>query len=368
MNFLIIATADCKPDTGGVAEYTHNLALSLKEWGHDVTVAGRKKEGTAGFDRTAPYPIVRIDGHFFRDLISAGRKKSFDYIIVNRCGSDWDRSFVLSKLFRCPLFLIAHGFEITYSKNSKLKTKLALSLSDLIICNSSFTAGEVARRCKTERYILNPCAGIETDVDEELLKQYKRRWDPDGDRAVILSLCRLVKRKGIDMALKALKMVDRKYIYLIAGDGPDRSRLEKSNEELKLQNTVFLGKIDEKIKKVLYKLCSFYLMPNRTLSDNDVEGFGITFLEANLFGKPVIGGRSGGVPDAVEDGKSGFLVEGGGGYPEMIAEKILYLIDNKDRASEMGEYGRKRAEEKFNRYYLAGKFLEYVADGFKKRK
>ena len=90
----------------------------------------------------------------------------------------------------------------------------------------------------------------------------------------------------------------------------------------------------------------------------DTEGFGITYLEANACGKPVIGGDSGGVGDAIADGESGYLVD-----PldaEGIAAKLLYLLKHAEEAERMGRYGRKRVEEAFTWDAIAVRLLDAI--------
>ena len=96
----------------------------------------------------------------------------------------------------------------------------------------------------------------------------------------------------------------------------------------------------------LYALCDVFVMASRErLEENDVEGFGIVLLEANACGKPVVGGRSGGVPDALEDGVSGLLVD-----PENlkeIIEALVRLLSDHDFATHLGSQGRLRVERDF---------------------
>ena len=86
-------------------------------------------------------------------------------------------------------------------------------------------------------------------------------------------------------------------------------------------------------------------MPNR-VEAGDVEGFGIVFLEANACGKPVVGGKSGGTSDAVLDGRTGLLVDGDNARE--IANAVLWLLDNRTEAFEMGQRGRARAVQRFS--------------------
>ncbi|MCB0290717.1 MAG: glycosyltransferase family 4 protein, partial [Calditrichaeota bacterium] len=118
-------------------------------------------------------------------------------------------------------------------------------------------------------------------------------------------------------------------------------------EKYDLKDRVFILKgIDDETLIQFYNISDVFLLLSRQASDVNVEGFGIVFLEANACGLPVVAGNSGGIPDAVADGKSGFLVD-----PldtQQIREKIIYLLQHPAEAKQMGEYGRKRVETNYN--------------------
>ena len=100
-----------------------------------------------------------------------------------------------------------------------------------------------------------------------------------------------------------------------------------------------MGEVADSDLSDYYALCDIFIMPNREEGAGDVEGFGIVFLEAGWMGKPVIGGRSGGVPDAVKDGETGLLVDGRS-VPE-IEEAVARLLSDPALARSMGDKGRK---------------------------
>lgn len=109
---------------------------------------------------------------------------------------------------------------------------------------------------------------------------------------------------------------------------------------------LFAGRVPDEDLPDLYALCEVFVMVSRErIEENDVEGFGIVLLEASACGKPVVGGRSGGVPDALADGVSGFLVD-----PlsqEEITEALARLLTDRDLAQRLGEHGRSRVVHEF---------------------
>jgi len=132
-------------------------------------------------------------------------------------------------------------------------------------------------------------------------------------RRVILTVGRLVERKGVDMALRAVARLARARPdphYLIVGEGPERARLEQIIAEEGLAGRATLaGQVTQEDLLRYLQLCELFLMPNRTLPDGHTEGYGLVFREANACRKPVIGGRAGGAVEAVADGGSGLLLD-----------------------------------------------------------
>ena len=99
-------------------------------------------------------------------------------------------------------------------------------------------------------------------------------------------------------------------------------------------------------------------MPCRELNNGDIEGFGIVFLEAGMYEKPVIGGRSGGAVEAVEQGVNGLLVDPNS--INEIAQALISLLTNKDKAQSLGEKGRKRVFDKFNWREQSKKIIKII--------
>jgi phosphatidylinositol alpha-1,6-mannosyltransferase len=108
-----------------------------------------------------------------------------------------------------------------------------------------------------------------------------------------------------------------------------------------------MGRVPDDDLRDLYNLCEFFIMPSREIESNGhIEGFGIVFLEANAFGKPVIGGQSGGVAEAVQDGVSGLLADPNS--PEDIALKMETLLANPAYAKQLGQSGLERLRTRFH--------------------
>ncbi len=169
----------------------------------------------------------------------------------------------------------------------------------------------------------------------------RQRFAARGE-TVLLSVGRLQRRKGHDLAIEAVsRLVAHTPVqYLIVGDGEERQRLQKLALDCGVADRVhFLGEISADELPAYYQACDVFLMPNR-IDAGDVEGFGIVFLEAAAAEKPSIGGRSGGVPEAVAEGETGLLVSGTDS--DELAGAIAMLARSPEQRQALGRAGRIR--------------------------
>jgi phosphatidylinositol alpha-1,6-mannosyltransferase len=167
-------------------------------------------------------------------------------------------------------------------------------------------------------------------------------------RKMILSLCRLDPRKGLDIVLQALPRVAAEIpdvTYVAAGAGPDEARLRAIAEKVGVaERVIFLGRVSDEDAIGLYDACDVFVQPSRA-EGRWVEGFGLTFLEAAARGKPCVAGRHGAVPEVVIDGETGLLVS-----PEDVEEvgsAVTALLSDARLAARLGEAARKRVFSEF---------------------
>jgi phosphatidylinositol alpha-1,6-mannosyltransferase len=168
---------------------------------------------------------------------------------------------------------------------------------------------------------------------------------------MLLSVSRLVSKKGIDTAIKAFARVLNAHPsskYVIVGEGEQKEELQQLAVKLGIRSSIkFVGSIPHSHPDLIhyYNACDVFVQPSKTEKSN-VEGFGIVFLEANACGKPVVGSLSGGIPNAVIDEETGILVKERN--PEELAKAICRLFNHPGLASQMGAKGRKRVETTAN--------------------
>lgn len=261
-----------------------------------------------------------------------------------------------------PYVVYAHGNEILAAMQSEWeKPRQSLQQASRVLAVSRYTAKLVEKAGVNPGRIelFHPGCDIETfqpqEPDEELRR--KLLGDTDGQR-MILSVGNLVSRKGHDMVIRALPRLLQtvgNVSYLIVGDGPYRSELENLASALGVrERVVFAGRMPDETLPRVYALCDVFVLASREQIDScDVEGFGIVFLEANACGKPVVGGRSGGIGDAIAEGETGFLVDSRD--PDGIAEAIGRLLTDPQLAARLGEQGRERVVREFSWHSVAAR-------------
>ena len=150
------------------------------------------------------------------------------------------------------------------------------------------------------------------------------------------------------MVIKALSLIKKRFPkvkYLIVGTGEEHASLQQLAQDYGVrEDVIFVGSVSDADRAAYYTACDLFVMPNRQIGA-DIEGFGIVFLEAGAAGKPVIGGRSGGTAEAIQDGVTGVRVDGEN--VEAISEAVIDLLSDSQKARAMGERGRQWVETAF---------------------
>jgi len=248
--------------------------------------------------------------------------------------------------------IITHGRELLFNPLSSgpLKTgydalrRSVLNRADALVAISDHTAA-IARDIAPDTPVRLVYNGTDPDTmkpDPEVENPYRQ----PGQR-IILSMSRLVHRKGVDLIIKALPSVRSRVgdvKLLVAGSGPEEEALRRLAFETNVTEFVeFIGSPDDAAH--CYNLCDVFAMCTRE-SATDIEGFGLVYVEANACLKPVVGSRVGGVPSAIVDGVTGILVD-----PEdvdQIADALSRILLDEELARRMGEAGRQRVVDHYN--------------------
>ncbi|QQS60788.1 glycosyltransferase family 4 protein [Candidatus Falkowbacteria bacterium] len=251
----------------------------------------------------------------------------------------------------CPFryAIMLHGLDFSLATKSFIKrfvSKQILEKASTVICANSHTAKEVKKTFPkvSNINVVNP--GVEKDiplVSSLEIENFKIKNNLE-EAFILLSVGRLVKRKGVDMVLSALSDLTShipNLQYIIIGDGPEKSYLQNIIHQLGLENNVrILSDVNDEEKNKYFASCDIFIMTARNI-DGDYEGFGIVYLEAGLFSKPVIAGSSGGVGEAVQNTINGLVVDEED--PNSIAKAIVDLYNNQALRKRLGEAGRERS-------------------------
>ncbi len=295
-----------------------------------------------------------------REINTIVREQSIDLI---QAGQTLPIGFValLFKKFKgLPYFVYVYGQDMILMRKSWRKMfliKMILKNADGVIANSEFTKNIATSLGASEKRTIilypSPHDQIETQVDQQYLDYTINRRGIAGKK-ILLSVGNIVERKGQDIIIKALPHVIKEVpdiLYAIVGTGPYKEQLINLAISLNVQNFIkYFDDVSDEELPYFYRSCRVLTMVSRDLKNSegksiDVEGFGMVYLEANLFGKPVIGGNSGGVPEAIEHGVSGLVVDPNSEIE--VADAIIKLLTDAAYAKKLGEQGRIRAREKF---------------------
>jgi phosphatidylinositol alpha-1,6-mannosyltransferase len=245
------------------------------------------------------------------------------------------------------IIALTHGHEVWWAKVMpfSLAIRFMSKEMDAITYLGSYTKGEISRALnKNDKAKLVQIApGI--DVDHFIPTDSSQLRAEYGltDKSVIISVGRLVHRKGQDKliaSLPAIKAAVPNVHLVLVGVGPYQKHLEKLALKLKVSNCVtFIGRINYAELPRYICLGDIFAMPSRSrFFGLEVEGLGIVYLEASACGLPVVGGKSGGAPDAVLAGETGFVVDGTNTLE--ISEACIELLNNPELSELMGAAGR----------------------------
>jgi len=328
-----------------------------------VVLAPRLRDHSL-FDHQQPYSIVRVLAptsphpaaravQLARMFFAAHRLLSSSDIRLLHVGHLYLGPVGLALRFRhgLPYVLYLHGGEMAPYMRSRTVRRAAQRVLDgasLVVANSRFTVAHyesLGIRLRTVE-VLPPAADtrrFRPDVDATAVRE---RYGLTGCR-VVLTVGRLVERKGHDLVIRAVAALGDEVgplRYVVAGTGPEERQLRHLASALGVRDrVVFTGYVPDDELPALYAACDVFAMPSRAVATRDgVEGFGTVFLEAGACGKPVVGGRSGGVTEAVEDGTTGILVDPHD--TRALVQALRRLLLDAELRRRMGQAGRARAE------------------------
>ena len=370
MNVAIITGHFPPSKGGGIAEWAFGVARTLPKFGYKTSVyVTHRKDRNLNIHKNEQFtckPMYGRNWHEFHRFYAGYYmwkilKKDPDTIFITTTwGMAKPFKFIKKYYPKSKMIVVAHGLEITRLKSSRELRSISkvVSSSNLVLSVSRFTRDEIINRLQNintshVRFLPN---GVDVDrfyqcsVDSKFFEKYNIPIDSD----LVLTLARIIKRKAHDDVIRALPDILSEFPkthYAIAGphrkNDPYLNSLKNLVKELSIeQHVTFIDFIPDTDLKKIYSASKVYVMASRTLhKTGDSEGFGITFLEANACGCPVIGSYEGGIPDAVENEVNGLLVPSDS--PADIALAIKKIFSNEDYRLGLVNKGMKRVSESF---------------------
>jgi phosphatidyl-myo-inositol dimannoside synthase len=353
----LLVTNDFPPRVGGIER---TLGALVRELPADrIAVLCPSRDGAQAFDTAAHYEIFRQPERFLwprreiaRRVEAAVAGSGAEVVLF---GATYPLGLLGPQLAkrRTPYLAAAHGFEYWLSLAPGAHTLMRRATSRAarvpVMC-SEFIA-RVVRTAVPDRVpvsVMYPG----TDVDAfhpDLPFEDVRARHGVTDRPLVVCVSRLVPRKGQDVLIRGMREVTRRMpdaALLIVGGGPYRGRLESLASEAPAGSVVFAGQVSETELPRYYRAGDVFAMPCRTRRGGlEVEGWGNVFIEAAACGRPVVVGDSGGAREALIDGATGLLVDGT--EVGAVADTVVSLLEDPDRARAMGAAGRARVERHF---------------------
>ncbi|MFJ4239379.1 glycosyltransferase family 4 protein [Streptomyces iakyrus] len=373
MRKTLIVTNDFPPRPGGIQAFLHNMALRLDPQRLVVYASTWKRtregvEATRAFDAEQPFTVVRDRTTMLLPTPGATRR-AVGLLREHGCTSVWFGAAaplgLMAPALRAAgaerLVATTHGHEAGWAQLPAARQLLRRigDSTDTITYLGEYTRSRIASA-------LTPGAAarmaqLPPGVDEKTFHpgsggdEVRARLGLT-DRPVVVCVSRLVRRKGQDTLIRALPRIlaaEPDTVLLIVGGGPYEKDLRRLAHETGVASAVrFTGAVPWSELPAHYGAGDVFAMPCRTRRGGlDVEGLGIVYLEASATGLPVVAGDSGGAPDAVLDGETGWVVRGGSA--EETADRITVLLGDAELRRRMGERGREWVEEKWRWDLLA---------------
>lgn len=353
MDKLLLFSLDYLPNIGGIARMMSSIREQFESNNKSLPVltSGTRKQ-------SSEKGIIRVTGRRglqeIKCLIEL-KKRRVQYVLCAR----WYPEGVLAYLARRKYIVFTHAAEVLPLRKKGvvnfiregLKTRV-LNKAKHVIANSDFTSSLYSGKNQTIIPLaVNPLNFYPLD------KQESRTAFSITEKYVLLTVSRIEGHKGHELVFKAMEKlpdnIKENVVYIIAGTGSYLNNLRKKAENYSISERIqWYGKVDEKeLNKLLNSADVFLLCSISKPNLRKVEGFGLSLLEAQACGVPVIGNNSGGIPSAIFDGHGGFIIDAQNSAE--LAAKIEYVLKSKTAYKEQSYKARKIVIEYYNwkRYY-----------------
>lgn len=360
---ILLVTNDFPPRPGGIQVYLEALAAQLASAGrHELTVYAPRWKGAQKYDAAAPYAVVRHPTTLMVPEPAVDRRMR-EVIAGDGIDTVWFGA-------AAPLALLArrasgagarrvlastHGHEVGWSMLPLARSALRRigDDTDVVTYISDYTRGRIATAFGPRAALEHLPPGVDTERfrPDEAARSDLRTRHGLGDRPLIVCLSRLVPRKGQDVLIRALPKVRKQVAnaaLVIVGGGPYFPELQQLVQQVGVaDHVVFTRGVSAEDLPGYHAMADVFAMPCRTRGAGlDVEGLGIVYLEASATGVPVVAGRSGGAPETVQEGETGYVVDGRS--VSETAQAVTRILSDRGLAARMGAAGRRWAVEQWS--------------------
>lgn len=348
------------PGRGGIETYLAQLCGALAP---RLAVLAPATRGHVPLPRDLPYPVRGYRGRLFvpgpraaRATVAAARELGTGRVLF---GTPWPQILTAPRLRRAGLryAAIVHGAELLAPAaipGVRRRLLRALAGADLLLPVSLFTAQRTRELLEGAGERVPPMAVLRAQVDLDRFhpgaggEAARTRLGIPDDAPVILCLGRMVARKGIDRLIRALPDVEAQapgITLVLAGGGPEEKALRRAAARVP-QRVVFAGRVPDGESPGVYAAADVFALP---VADRwrglDTEGLGVVLLEASACEVPCVTGRSGGTPEAVVDGVTGYVIDARD--QGRLTGAVTRLLEDRELARQMGRAGRRHVRDEF---------------------
>ncbi len=374
---ILFITWNFPPRRGGIENLMAELSARLGIKHSVIVITAHVANPPAGEDRVfrAPWPGLISFGFYalWRGAIALIRNPDIG-VVFGGSAMVTPLVFFLARVFLRKAVVQAHGLDLIYG--SIVYQTLCvrwLKYCDGMVANSNYTATLAFERGVSKESISVIPLGVNAGRFSSAINGEKLKAEFGlEEKRVILFVGRLARRKGVkEFIQNSLPVIVRRMprtCFVIAGGNPTDSLAHRDDALSEIQRAVgelgledharIAGEVSEEELVRLYQCCDVVVLPALETSA-DVEGFGLVLLEAAAVGKPVVATRVGGIPDAVENGQSGILVEPGD-YVS-LSRSIMELLSNNKLRHDMGEFAKQRVQTEFSWENVVGRYEKLFA-------
>jgi phosphatidylinositol alpha-1,6-mannosyltransferase len=372
---VLVVTNDFPPRRGGIESFVASLCAGLP--GEELIVYTSSMQGSAAHDESLGYPVIRDrtscllpTRRVAREAREVAQRYGCDRVVFGAAAPLGLLAAGLRDAGVLRLVGLTHGHEVWWAHTPGTRWLLRHigDRVDVLTYVSEFCGREIATALTSsaaaQMVKLSPGVDVQRFACGSAGPGFRRSVGIPADRPVVLAAARLVMRKGHDTLVRAWPAVLRRRrdaTLLIVGDGPQEESLRRLVNSLGLERSVvFHPGVPLDAMPAVYAAADVFALPCRTRRHGlEVEALGIVFLEAAAAGLPVVVGASGGAPETVVDGETGYVVQPSDA--DALAERIGRLLNDRMLACAMGAAGRARVATHWSQAESVRKLTQLLA-------